>query len=66
MMMTEMTRHLATEAVLGPGLTGPAHGAVEELEHVPVRHAVMDDQVVTDLGVIRAAFDRTFERSTLQ
>ena len=31
-----------------------------------MRHAVMDDQVVTDLGVIRAAFDRTFERSTLQ
>ena len=56
---------MPTEAVLGPGLAGPAHGDVKELEHVPVRHSVVDDQVVTDLGVIRAALHRTFERSTL-
>ena len=60
-----VTRRLPTEAVLSPGLAGPAHGDVEELEHVPVRHSVVDDQVVTDLGVIRAGFHRTFERSTL-
>ena len=56
---------MSTEAVLGPGLAGPAHGDVEEFEHVPVCHSVVDDQVVADLGVVRAALHRTFERSTL-
>ena len=44
---------------------GPHHGVVE-LEDFPVRHTVVNSQVVTDFGFIRTSIHWTFEWSALQ